>query len=238
MSATSASVVAGPRRAGRRRAGRRRAAVPALIALVAFLLAGCGATFDPSGPCTADGSAPGAYPELESVVPTSFRGSPPAELDSGRSCTAAGLGTLASHGVSEMRFAGATWSMGSDSGLSLAVFVAPTGPALTREWVTEFYETGARAGKNVESVETTDYPVSGEVTGRRIDALNGESFQTVVVWDRNGQIAVALVADFIREIQTREAHDLNVRAAVDAFDGATGGPDTPAPDGSAPSASG
>ena len=189
------------------------------LLLVAILLAGCGSTFDPTGPCTANGSAPGAYPELEAALPATYQGAGPKERDSGRACTADGLGTLASHGVREMRFAGATWSTGTDSGLSLAIFVDPTGPALTREWMTEFYESGARAGKKVTSVETTDYPVGSQVTGRRIDVLNDESYQSVVVWERNGQIAVALVANFIREIQTREAHDVVVRAAVDAFGG-------------------
>lgn len=217
----------------RRRSGARSRPAAAAIALgllvaLASLLGACGAKFDPTGKCIADGSAPGAYPDLESSVPTSFRGRPPSDLDSGRACTAAGLGTLASHAVEEMRFAGATWSAGSDSGLSLAAFVAPIGPRLTRDWLTEFYETGARAGKNVTSVETTDYAVDATTTGRRVDVLNGESFQSVVVWERNGQIAVALVADSIREIQTRVAHDVVVRDAVDAYVG--GGP-APSPSG-------
>jgi hypothetical protein len=189
------------------------------LVVVGLILAGCGQAFDPTGPCTANGSAPGAYPELEAAVPTTFRGAKPTDLDSGRACTPDGLGTLAGHGVKEMRFAGGTWSTGTDSGLSLAVFIDPSGPALTRDWITEFYETGARSGKNVTSVETTDYPVTSSISGRRIDVLNGESYQSVVVWERNGQIAVALVADFIREIQTKEAHDVVVRDAVDAFRG-------------------
>jgi hypothetical protein len=189
------------------------------LLLVAVILAGCRTAFDPTGPCTANGSAPGGYPDLEAALPATYHGAGPKERDSGRACTADGLGTLVSHGVKEMRFAGATWSTGTQSGLSLAIFVDPTGPALTRDWMTEFYETGARAGKNVTSVETTDYPVRSQVTGRRIDVLNDESYQSVVVWERNGQVAVALVANFIREIQTREAHDAIVRAAVDAFGG-------------------
>jgi hypothetical protein len=47
--------------------------------------------------------------------------------------------------------------------------------------------------------------------------LNGESFQTVVVWPRDGRVAVVIVADFIREIQTREAHDKIVAAALAAY---------------------
>jgi len=98
------------------------------------------------------------------------------------------------------------------------MFRTESGPALTRDWLFEFYEAGAKSGKNVESVEPgSDYPVDGTVTGRRLDVLNGESFQSVVVWERGERIETAIVADFIREIQTREAHDQVVRDAVDAW---------------------
>ena len=188
--------------------------------LLGLVVAGCGAAaFDPSGPCTADGSVAGAYPDLEAAVPRTYRGAGPGELDSGRACTVNGLGTLAGHGVNELRFAGGTWSTGTDSGLSLAIFTDPDGPTLEPAWVAEFYETGARAGKNVTSVESSTYPVTTSTSGSRIDVLNGESYQSIVVWKRNGQVAVALIADFIREIQTKEAHDAVVRAAVDAFAG-------------------
>ena len=190
-----------------------------LVVVLGFAVAGCASSFDPTGPCSTDGSVPGAYPELEAAVPTTFRSAAPAELDSGRACTTDGLGTLAGHGVKEIRFAGGTWTTGTDSGLSLAIFTTPDGSALEPAWLAEFYETGARAGKNVTSVEASDYPVTDAVQGRRIDVLNGESYQSIVVWGRNGQVAVALVADFIREIQTKDAHDVVVRAAVDAFGG-------------------
>lgn len=189
-----------------------------LATLLAAILAGCGGQpFDPTGPCTTDGSATGAYPELEAVVPTALRGAPSNALDSGRACTPAGLGTLATHGVDELRFAGATWEAGSDSGVSLAVFTDPTGPPLEPGWVAEFYETGARTAKKVESVTAADYAVTDTISGRRIDVLNGESYQTIVVWERNGQIAVALIANSIRRVETKDAHELDVRAAVDAF---------------------
>ena len=201
------------------RSSRRSALSVAVVAVVAAsLLVGCGGQpFDPTGPCTTDGSAKAAYPELEAVVPAVFRGAPPNDLDSGRACTPAGLGTLATHGVDELRFAGATWEVASDSGVSLAVFTDPSGPALQPAWVVEFYETGARAGKKVESVTAGDYAVSDQISGRRIDVLNGESYQTIVVWERNGQIAVALVANSIRRVETKEAHEVDVRAAIDAL---------------------
>ena len=198
------------------RAAGRGALVAGLALVLAVALAGCGAAaFDPAGPCSTDGSAPGAYPELEAAVPTSYQGTQPGHLDSGRACSADGLASLASHGVKELRFAGGSWQTGTQSGLSLAIFTDAVGPTLDPAWMIEFFETSARAGKNVTSVETTDFPVSSGVTGRRIDVLNGDSYQSIVVWEKDGKVAVALVGDFIREIQTKEAHDVIVRAAVD-----------------------
>jgi len=193
--------------------------VLAAAGLLAFVAAGCGTSFDPTGACNADGSAPGAYPTLEAAIPATYNGAKPTELDSGRACTAAGLGTLAAHGVKELRFAGGVWSTGTDSGLSFAVFVDQDGPTLDPAWMTEFYGASAAQGKNVQSIDTVAYPISGSTNGQRLDVLNGESFQSVVVWQGNGRVAVALVADFVREIQTKEAHDAVVRAAVDAFAG-------------------
>jgi hypothetical protein len=186
--------------------------------MLAVLLAGCaGAAFDPTGPCTSDGSASGAYPDLETQVPKLFRGTAPSVVDSGRTCTAEGLGTLTAHGVKELRFAGSTWETGSQSGLSLAVFTSPDGSALPPEWLAEFYESGARTGKNVEKVDPTDFEIQPGVSAHRIDVLNGESYQTVIVWPKGNVVAAVLVADFIREIQTKDAHDKVVREAIDAW---------------------
>ncbi len=205
------------------RARRRRPFALLVVAAVAALLfAGCGSRFDPTGPCTSDGTVPGAFPELESVIPKTFRGGPPRQLDSGRTCSTDGLSTLKGHGIDELRFAGATWETGTDSGLSLATFSAPGATALRPEWVTEFYETGARVGKNVETVETKPYDVAPGIVGKEVDVLNGELFQSVVVWERDARIEVALIANFIREIQTRDAHDKVVREAVDAWLAADG----------------
>jgi hypothetical protein len=186
--------------------------------MLVVLLAGCaGAAFDPTGPCTSDGSASGAYPDLEAQVPKLFRGGAPSVLDSGRTCTAEGLGTLTGHGVKELRFAGSTWETGSQSGLSLAVFTSPDGSALPTEWLAEFYESGARTGKNVEKVVPSDFEIQPGVSAHRIDVLNGESYQTVIVWPKGGVVAAVLVADFIREIQTKDAHDKVVQEAIAAW---------------------
>ena len=60
---------------------------PGNAAVAGLLFAGCGSRFDPTGPCTSDGNVPGAFPELESVIPKTFRGGPPRQLDSGRTCS-------------------------------------------------------------------------------------------------------------------------------------------------------
>src|ERR1044072_4503830 len=49
------------------------ALVPVLLACT---FAACGApaaSFDPTGACTADGSAPGAYPDLEALIPSTYQ---------------------------------------------------------------------------------------------------------------------------------------------------------------------
>jgi hypothetical protein len=190
-----------------------------MATIVAVVLAGCAPAFDPNGPCTSDGSAKGAYPELEAVIPKTFRGSGPTDLDSGRFCSTDALATLATRGVKELRFAGGTWSTGTDSGVSLAVFVDANGPPLEATWLADFYESGARSGKNVQSIQRSSGSVGRLANAERVDVLNGESFQTIVVWPQDGLVAVALVADFIREIQTREAHDAVVNEAIGAFSG-------------------
>jgi hypothetical protein len=192
--------------------------VVGLVLAVALTLSACRPAFDPSGPCTADGSAKGAYPELESAIPTTFRGVAPNEVNSGRTCSAEGLATLAGHGVTELRFGGGIWNTGPQSGVSLAVLTAPN-VALDPAWVAEFYEATARKGKNVASVTPSARTLSSGAAASRIDVLNDESYQTVIVWPKDGRIAVALIANFIREIQTKAAHDAVVDEAVAAYGG-------------------
>jgi hypothetical protein len=200
--------------------------VAVVVAAIALLASACGARFDPNTPCTSDGRTPGAYPDLEAQVPRAFRGGPPDQLDSGRICSTDGLSTLKGHGIDELRYAGGVWKTGTDSGVSLATFRSPGSTALRPEWVAEFYQAGANNGKHVHSVESGAYAVAPGVTGQKIDVLNDESYQSVVVWERDGRIEVALIADFIREIQTKAAHEVVVRDAVDAWFAADG-PTTP-----------
>lgn len=186
----------------------------AILAVLGALASGCaGATFDPSGPCNSDGRAAGAYPDLEALVPRDFQGRAPDRVDSGRNCTTAALATLALHDVTELRFAGAIWDLGSSSGVTLAVFDASR---LEAAWVAEFFEAGARTARRVESVDVRTVTLPHGVAASRIDALNGESYQTVIVWPDDGRVRVALVASFIREVSTKEAHEAVVADAIAA----------------------
>jgi hypothetical protein len=183
-----------------------------------LLAVGCSrgpASFDPASACTVDGRFSGAYPELEARVPRSLAGRAPDRLDSGRSCTGPTLGTLQGHGVAELRFGGGLWEQGRNSGTSLVVFDSPT--PLAAEWVAEFYEAGARAGKNTDAIETRPLTVAGS-DAKRLDTLNDESYQTVVVWPRDGRVVAALVASSIREVESRGAHEARVADALAAFD--------------------
>jgi hypothetical protein len=144
-------------------------------------------------------------------VKTTFRGRAPDRLDSGRNCTPQALANLAAHGVSALRFAGATWDLGSSSGVTLAVLEAPN---LDVAWVAEFYEAGARAAKNAQSVDLRTVAIPNGRMGSRIDALNGESYQSVIVWSDGQHIRVALIASFIREVKTKEAHNAVVDEAL------------------------
>jgi hypothetical protein len=210
-----------PRARLRSRTRVRAVAVAFAIVVLAGLLATCaGPTFDPSGPCTVDGKAAGAYPDLEALVPRTYNGSGPAELDSGRTCSTDGLGSLASHGVKELRFAGATWETGTQSGLTLATFTSVGGPVLDPAWLSEFYETTAQGGKNIQSIDTSTLALPTGEAADRLDVLNDESYQTVVVWQQGDRVVAVLVGDFIREIQSKDAHEKVVQSAIAA---ATGG---------------
>jgi hypothetical protein len=205
-----------PRSSGRHLAVAWRALFG--LVLISFLASGCaGAQFDPSGPCTADGRAPGAYPELERLIPTTFDTAAPTVLDSGRNCSATALGSLASHQVGELRFAGGQWHLGDRSGVTMAVLSSPTG--LDAGWVGEFYETSARLAKHTENVSAGTTRIGG-VDAFRVETLNDQtSFQTVVVWAGSAAIDVVIVASDVTEVGSRAAHDAIVGRAVTDFAG-------------------
>jgi hypothetical protein len=180
--------------------------------LLAGLLAGlaaCGSpapSFDPTGACTTDGSAPGAYPELEARVPTTYRETAPETLDSGRNCSAENLGSLADVGFDEVRFAGATWSFGAERAVAMAVLSAP---GLEAGQVAEFYATSARANSRTEILAETGLTIAGR-PGRRMDTKTRERLQSVVTWP-------AADPGLVNVIITNDLPDGRITEAIEAF---------------------
>ena len=179
------------------------------LAMVAILAACSGAatpSFDPTGPCSGDGSAPGAYPNLEALVPTSYEDRAPNRLDSGRNCSDENLGPLADEGIDEIRFAGGTWEFGSDIAAVLAVFDAQ---GLTVDKMADWWESTARDSSRTEILGVTDADVAGRDV-RRLDTKTGERIQSVLVWEGKnpGQVNVVL---------SHNLPDPKIEAAVAAF---------------------
>jgi hypothetical protein len=180
------------------------------VVVSVFLVAACGAgtspSFDPTGACSTDGRAAGAYPDLEALVPTSYQGVPPETLDSGRNCTPGNLGSLASFGISEVRFAGGTWTFGAERAAVLAVF-RTTG--LTADALATFYAESARVASRTDVVGSSA-PVIGGRPGRRLDTKTGERVQTVVIWPGSQR-------DVVNVVITNDLPDARIQDAIDAF---------------------
>lgn len=192
------------------RPSRTTRALLALPLVLALTLLACASepvtSFDPTGPCTADGAAEGAYPELEALVPTTYEGREPARLDSGRNCTPENLGVLADAGIDEVRFGGGTWDLGSDIALVLAVFSAD---GLTAPLLAEFYEASARAANRTEVTGTSTVQVAGR-EGHRLDTTTGDRVQTVVVWP-------AAEAGRVNVVISHNLPDPKIESAVASF---------------------
>jgi hypothetical protein len=184
----------------------------ALAALVvSVVLAACSApaaSFDPAGPCVADGSAPGAYPDLEARIPTTYEDRGPETLDSGRNCTAANLGSLGVAGFDEIRFAGGTWDFGGNRAAALVVFSAP---GLTASAITDFYRESAEAANRTQVTGASTPTMAGEPVFR-LDSTTGSRIQTVVAWP-------AADPDVVNVVITNDLPDPKIEAAVAAFAG-------------------
>jgi hypothetical protein len=179
-----------------------------LVSLVTACAVPATPSFDPGGPCIQDGSAPGAYPDLEAMVPTTFEDTGPETLDSGRKCTAEGLGALGPAGFDEVRFAGGTWGFGAIRAAALAVFSAP---GLTADQMAEFYAASARTSNRTQITAEATPTLAGR-PGRRLDTVTGDRTQTVVVWP-------AAVPDVVNVVITNDLPDPKIDAAVEAFGG-------------------
>ncbi len=197
---------------------RGRAFCAGVLGLLLISLAGCGLTgggptFAPDGPCRVDGRAPGAYPELEALVPSRFDGRPPDRLDSGRNCSRENLAGLAATGITELRFAGGLWATGAESGVTLAVFTAP---GLTVEALGAWYEAGARSARKT-SIIVVGRPRLGGGAAYRIDLENGGQLQTIVVLPSAADVVrVVLVGSAARDVRTPDAHAAIVERAIAA----------------------
>jgi hypothetical protein len=182
----------------------------AVLGAVVVLLAGCtgGTTpsFDPTGPCSGDGSVPGAYPELEALVPGRFEDRAPDRLDSGRNCTDENLGTLADEGIEEVRFAGGTWEFSSDVAAVLAVFDAD---GLTVDAMANWWEATAGDSSRTQILRSADVDVNGRDV-HRLDTKTGERVQSVLVWKGSGPGQVNVVL-------THNLPDPKIEAAIAAF---------------------
>lgn len=178
------------------------------VALVTACGGGTAASFDPTGTCTTDGRAPGAYPDLEALVPARYLDAAPERLDSGRNCSAANLGSLADAGISEVRFAGGTWSFGAERAAVLAVFTAP---GLTAADLADLYLQSADTANRTKITNASQPTIEGR-SGRRLDTTTGSRVQTVVVWP-------AATSDMVNVIITNDLPDARIDDAIAAFDG-------------------
>jgi hypothetical protein len=183
-----------------------------LLCLVLGIAAACAAgstpSFDPTGTCLSDGRAAGAYPELEALVPKTYMDGPPETLDSGRNCSADNLGSLASQGISEVRFAGGTWTFGAERAAVLAVF---QGGGLEASALADFYDRSAQDASRTDITARYDVMVAGR-PGRRLDTKTGERVQTVIVWPSEH-------ADAVDVVITNDLPDARIQDAVNAFEG-------------------
>ncbi|MEO8468950.1 MAG: hypothetical protein ABI573_04710 [Chloroflexota bacterium] len=189
-----------------------------VVALLAILVGACSgapaATFDPNAPCGTDGRAAGAYPDLEARLPTTFEGTGPGTVDSGRHCSEAALGSLIVHKASNVQFAGAVWDLGGGAGISSAIFRLPSAD-LPADWISEFYDIGARTAKRTENIETSSPIIPGAGQVFRLDTLNDLSLQTVLVWQDGPVVRVVLIGTPVSPSATRAQHDdLVARAAA------------------------
>jgi hypothetical protein len=187
---------------------RSRPVLALVVLAIALVAAACSAAaqFDPTGPCTADGSAPGAYPELEALVPATFEGRAPDTLDSGRNCTAENLGALADAGITEVRFAGGAWDFGGNRAAALVVFHAP---GLTSDLVADFYAESATDANRTQITGESRPTLAGRSTWR-LDSTTGDRIQTLVVWPGDEP-------DTVHVVITNDLPDPKIEAGVAAF---------------------
>jgi hypothetical protein len=200
----------------RDRARRSRRTSPlACVALVAAVVAGCTGSAAPTPPIDPSATCGGAdvqravgfYPDLEVQLPPLLAGSAPSSRDSGRYCSEKTLGPLRTDGYQQVRFAGETFPVTGQSGLSLVVYGAP---GLTAGQVGDAFRGGAGTGRKVTVVSDDPFSVAGRA-GRRLTVLNGDIRQVVIVWP-------ATEPDVIRIVIAADVPDAAIDGAIAALD--------------------
>ncbi len=92
------------------------------------------------------------------------------------------------------------------SGITLAVFTAP---GLTADWIGEWYEASARAGRSTGSIKPSKTEVGGR-PANRLDLVNADSNQTVVTWP-------AATPDSVNVVIAADVPEDQIQAAFAAF---------------------
>ncbi len=185
-----------------------------LLAAAGILVAACSDSsapqlFDPATPCGgADRQVmKGAYPDLEARIPNQVDGQPADSRDSGRFCAKSTLGTIWDAGIHETEFGGGIWAVDpaggtSLAGLQLSVFRA-TG--LTAKLLADEYKSGAGGTSRVTIVSATNEQINGR-PGFRINLLNGDSHQAIVVWpSADGAVIQVVIAADVGESKVQAA---------------------------------
>jgi len=188
------------------RAGRR--ATLAALAVVILVVVACSsdapASFDPATPCdgTARQQMKGAYPALEARIPATIDGGEATSRDSGRFCSKETLGSVFDAGVTEVRFGGGIWEAGERGGIQLGAF---EGDGLTPALLAEENRRAADASRPTEAVRATTLEVDGRPAWR-IDVVNGNSRQAIMVWgSADGAVVQVVVAADVDEAQLQGA---------------------------------
>jgi len=179
-------------------------AVLAAGLLVAACSGGGDTSFDPAAPCdpAAGELMPGAYPELEARIPMLIEGDMAASRVSGRFCSKETLGSVYDAGVTEVRFGGGIWEVGERGGIQLGAF---EGDGLTPELYAEEFRRAADASRRTEAVRATTLQVDGRPAWR-IDVVNGNSRQAIVVWgSADGEVTQSVIAADVDEADLQAA---------------------------------
>ncbi len=144
----------------------------------------------------------GAYPPLEARIPATIDGGEATSRDSGRFCSKETLGSVFDAGVTDVRFGGGIWEAGERGGIQLGAF---EGDGLTPALLAEEYRRAADASRRTEAVRATTLEIEGRPAWR-IDVVNGNSRQAIVVWSSaDGAVVQVVVAADVDEGQLQGA---------------------------------